>query len=210
MGDPAKSPVSSQRVTPGSPWWRNVNLKFIIISENAGDIYRGKVKDSNPDNATQHWLNYLSDRNSKNWYRAHNATIIQGYLDFVTDAGLESIYEQVFMNEVLYRLLFAQAMEEDATFLGDIGIVGANPELGSVNLITHIKAFYPDSYPLSKEDIQDVMHKSHTLDGDIVREFDEYLIGPHLTALFAEAAGWLNIPELTSFIRDNKPIYPNL
>ena len=114
------------------------------------------------------------------------------------------------MNEVLYRVLFAQAMVEDDTEFKGEGEFAANPLLPSVDLMVHIPAFYPDHYPLSKEDIQYVMHKGHGVEGDAERDFDDYLIYPHIPYLYKLASGWLNIPELESFLNDGKPIYPNL
>jgi hypothetical protein len=195
----------------GSPWWRNVNLKFIILAQTAAEIVQMK-KENDPEinNEVRLWLQFIKRGTPRSWYRAHNASIVRAYLDFIPDAKLETIYEQTFMNEVLYRLLFAQAMVEDDTIFKAIGEFDANPLLPSVDLIVHIPAFYPDHYPLSKDDIQYVMHKGHGVDGDLERDFDDYLIYPHIPALYSIAADWLNIPALRDFQNDGKPIYPNL
>jgi hypothetical protein len=195
----------------GSKWWRNVNLKFIILAQTAEEIVQMK-KENDPaiPNEVKLWLDFIKKGTPRSWYRAHNASIVRAYLDFVADAQLETIYEQTFMNEVLYRLLFAQAMVEDDTIFKAIGEIDANPLLPSVDLIVHIPAFYPDHYPLLLSDIQYVMHKGHGVDGDLERDFDDYLIYPHIPALYSIAAGWLNIPALRDFQYDGKPIYPNL
>lgn len=194
----------------GSPWWRDVNLKFIIISEEAGNVFRKEAPVHHIDNEMQLWLDYIKERTGVSWYRAHNASIVRGYLECIHQAREESIFEQVFMNEVLYRLLFAQAMEEDDTPFKEKGVMAANPMLPSVDLIVHVPEFYPDHYPLSKQDILNVMHKGHGLASDAEKVFDEYLIYPHLTDLYQAASKWLNIPELNDFLKDGKCIYPHI
>jgi len=195
----------------GSPWWRNVNLKFIITAQIAAEIFDGKmVNDHEITNEVRLWLEYLKDATPRSWYRAHNGSIVRAYFDFVTDAKQETIYEQTFMNEVLYRVLFAQAMIEDDTEFKGAGEFAADPLLPSVDLMVHIPSFYPDHYPLSKADIQDIMHKGHGIEGDAEREFDDYLIYPHIPYLYKLAAGWLNIPELEFLQSDGKPNYPQM
>jgi hypothetical protein len=193
----------------GSNWWRNVNLKFIVTSETARDIHEGRHKpDEEITNEIRLWLEYIVHRTEESWYRAHNASIVRAYLDFSADAHGESPFEQTFMNEVLYRVLYAQAMVEDATAFGESGLVAANPMLPAVDIMVSIPAFYPDNYQLSKQDIQNVMHKGHSVGGDLERDFDEYLVYPHIPALYESAAKWVNISELTDLQKNGKPIYP--
>lgn len=195
----------------GSPWWRNVNLRFIITAQIAAEIVEGKnEKDHIITNEVNLWIEFIKKGTPRSWYRAHNGSIVRAYLDFVDSAEQETIYEQTFMNEVLYRVLYAQAMVEDDTEFKRTGEFAANPLLPSVDLMVHIPAFYPDHYPLSKEDIQYVMHKGHSLEGDAERDFDDYLIYPHIPYLFKFAAGWINIPELEFLQNHGKPIYPEL
>jgi len=193
----------------GSPWWRNVNLRFIITAQIAAEIVEGKKEDDHEiTNEVNLWIEFIQKGTPRSWYRAHNGSIVRAYLDFVDHAKQETIYEQTFLNEVLYRVLFAQAMLEDDTEFKGAGEIAANPLLPSVDLMVHIPAFYPVHYPLSKEDIQNVMHKGHSLEGDVERDFDDYLIYPHIPYLYKLAAGWLNIPELEFLHSNGKPIYP--
>jgi len=194
----------------GSPWWRDVNLDFIILSETAGDIILKKQNPIHKNNEIMHWLNYIKDRRGKSWYRAHNASIVRGYLNRIEEAKNEPLFEQMFMNEVLYRLLFAQSMEEDSSIFQKIGGIMANPMFRSVSIIVSIPAFYPDDYPLSKQDILNILHKGHGLEAKLEDLLDEKLIFPHLDTLYQEAAGWLNIPELTKFVKNGKPLYPHI
>jgi uncharacterized protein with NAD-binding domain and iron-sulfur cluster len=196
---------------PGSPWWRDVNLKFIISSQIAAEIMTGqKVNHEEITNEVGLWIDYIKQRTQRSWYRAHNASIVRAYLDFTDNATKECIYEQAFLNEVLYRLLFAQALIEDDTVFKGIGEFVANPLLPAVDLMVHLPDFYPDHYPLSEQDIQDIMHKGHGIEGVLERAFDDYIIYPHIPKLYKVAAKWLNIPELEYLQSDGKPNYPNL
>jgi hypothetical protein len=196
---------------PGSKWWRDVNLQFIIISETAAEIYEGKNATEPVTHEIQLWLDYIQNRTGISWYRAHNGTILKGYLNCIAQANEESVYERIFMNEVLYRVLFAQAMEEDDSFIKGLGKIVANPMFQAVDIITNIPAFYPDDYPLSERDIKFVMHEGRSLDADLEYIFDRVLILPNLKKLYEQAAKWLGNPELLSLISiAGKPIYPDL
>lgn len=196
---------------PGSVWWRDVNLQFIIISETAAEIYEGKNTTEPITHEIQLWLDYLKSPTGVSWYRAHNGAILKGYLTCVLQACEESVYERVFMNEVLYRLLFAQAMEEDQSFAKGLGKIMANPMFQAVNIITHIPAFYPDNYPLSEKDIKSVMHEGRNEEAVMEDVFDQVLILPNLNKLYESASKWLGNPELMSLIsKAGKPIYPDI
>jgi hypothetical protein len=195
----------------GSSWWRNVNLKFIVTAQIASEIHEGKNEDDHEvNNEISLWLEYLKNPSPRSWYRAHNASIVRAYLDFMHYAHHETIYEQTFINEVLYRVLFAQAMVEEDTIFQKIGEIAANPMLPSVNLMVHIPAFYPVHYPLNHDDIKFVMHQGHGAGGDIERAFDEYLIYPHIPELYQELAKLINIPQLVHLQKEGKPIYPHI
>ena len=192
----------------GSAWWRNLNLNLIINAQIAAEIYTGVNKTDPVTNEISLWLEYIKQPNAQSWYRAHNASIVKGYFDFVEDANKESVYEQIFMNEVLYRLLFAQAMVEDDTIFKIEGVILSNPMLPAVDLMVHIPSFYPDHYPMTKEEIQDVLEKGHSFDGDLERDFDEWLIIPQIPFLYKAAAKWINIPALVALELKGKPVYP--
>lgn len=194
----------------GSKWWRDTNLHLLINAQIAAEIKQGiKAPNQEKTNEVELWLQYIDGPSSRSWYRAHNASIISGYVDFTHHAREETQYEQTFMNEVLYRVLFAQAMVEDDSPFKEDGEFMADPALPAVDLMVHIPAFYPDHYPLTEQDILNVMHKGHALESDIEKFFDEYLIKPHIVSLFHSAAQWNNTPHLTQFLVDGKPVYPN-
>ncbi len=193
--------------TSGSSWWREVNSHFLYLATLAQLIKEsGDIFDDLPV-PVNFWLNYIDAPDECSWYRAHNSSIISGYQIADPLAFKENIYEQYFMNIVLYRLLYAQSMVEGVSF-GVLGEIFANPRGAAVSIITDIEAFYPSHYPLSKEDIKYVMHHAHNFIGMIENIFDKILIVPHLDKLYKEAAKWNSSPIVIKYEKHNKPIYP--
>jgi hypothetical protein len=194
---------------PGSPWWRGVNGDFLFLSEAAALIHEGCGSTAGLPSPVEFWLSYFAAPGPQNWYRAHNASIVQGYLNRIGQARLELVPEQRFMGEVLYRLLYAQAMVEDSTILGLIGALLSNPKSDAVYDMVHIPDFYPDQYPLTGQDIRDVLHKGHSPEEIAVDLLDKCLVLPTIVPLFHHASNWLLQPALTSFADHRSCIYPN-
>ncbi len=191
----------------GSPWWRAVNSHFLYLGTLAQLIKESGQTFLDLPVPVIFWLAYMDKPNERSWYRAHNSSIISGYMEADSLAFHENIYEQYLMNIVFYRLLYAQSMVEGVSF-GILGKLFANPRGCAVSIITDIEAFYPSNYPLSKQDIKYVMHNAHNLMGVIEDVFDKVFILPHLNELYIKASKWNNFPMVLKFITNNKPIYP--
>jgi uncharacterized protein with NAD-binding domain and iron-sulfur cluster len=194
---------------PGSPWWRGVNSDFLYFSELAGLIFEAGLTGAEVSHEVRKWLDYLQAPSATSWYEAHNTSIVRGYLDRIRLARMERRAEQLFMNEVLYRLLFAEALATGVA-LGDFGEIIASPLLPSVDILTHLPAFYPEHYPLTPEDVINVRHLGSGLDAEAARVLDELLILPHLDQLYHLAEEQLELPQLDRLIRDGKPVYPDV
>lgn len=196
---------------PGSPWWRAVNLDFIYYSELAMAIHEAGIEVREIPDEVGYWLDYLQEPSEQAWYRAHNRSIVRGYQNYISLAASESKGEQLFLNEVLYRLLYAQAMVENTPEgLGLLGKILANPRLPSVDIIVHLPDFYPDHYPLTKEDIREIRHKGHSLQEAGVMLLDELIIIPRLYKLYKHCAGWLKAHFILGWQKRNTPVYPDL
>lgn len=193
-----------EQTAKGSRWWRKVNSAFLIYSEWAGACYAEDPDYESDDHRVNMWLEFLRYPTEQTWYRAHNCSIVTGYLLALEEAHLEEKAERIFMNEVLYRLLFAQSMVECPDWIPELL---ADPRLPSVDLLVHMDHFYPDHYPLTPEDIRHVMHKGYDLEEEAVKIMDEVIILPHITKMYQEASQWLGIPELKEFISDGKAVY---
>jgi hypothetical protein len=55
--------------------------------------------------AVRLWLEFGARPTGRNWYRAHNASIVAAYLEHRTLAEAESVPERFFMNVALARVL---------------------------------------------------------------------------------------------------------
>jgi uncharacterized protein YqjF (DUF2071 family)/uncharacterized protein with NAD-binding domain and iron-sulfur cluster len=196
---------------PGSPWWRAVNAAVLFHGALALACETHGIDLAELDLPTAQWVRYLRERTNAAWWRAHNASILTGYLEGVELARRETWAEQRFMNVVLYRILFAEAMIEGASDgLGALGRVLANPALPTVAFFAHEAELYPTVYPLDAEARAVLFHRTH----DVVElggeALDEGFILPHLTELYAQAAGWTGVADATRLCRDGRPVYPEL
>ena len=194
---------------PGSEWWSNVNLWFIYLSELGGKAYQVGFTKSKLPVAAQFWLTFIEEPGPLNWYRAHNSSIIDGYLTYPGLAEKESTPEKIFINMVLYRLLYAQSMVEGDFMLPKLGKVLGDPRGGAVQFITGLDAYYPDHYPMTQEEIREVLGKTHSLDELGVKFLDDVLIEPELTQLYNHASNWNKQPALNALIVNHQPAYPN-
>ncbi len=194
---------------PGSAWWSNVNLWFIYLSELAAKAYDIRFPKSELPVATQFWISFIEKPTSQTWYKAHNSSIIDGYLKYPDLAKKEAVPEKIFINMVLYRLLFAQSMVEGRFLFKKLGKILGDPRGNAVQFITHLDAYYPSSYPMSKKDINEVLGKVHSLGELGVKFLDDVLIEPELTRLYYEASNWNEQPGLNRLIVQHKPAYPD-
>ena len=192
---------------PGSHWWRTVNSHFLYVSTLAALIVdAGQTFEDLPEPVV-FWMDFIERPNESTWYRAHNSSIISGYNVADQLALKENIYEQYFINIVLYRVLYAQSMVEGSS-CGILGKIFGNPRGEAVSLITDIASFYPSHYPLSQKDIAYVTHKAHNLSGILEDVFDKIMVLPRLNALYTKASAWNSSTIILSYINDNQPIYP--
>ena len=60
--------------------------------------------------AVQLWLEFAATPTPSCWYRAHNASIVAGYLEHEAQSEGENAPERFFMNVALVRVLYAHAL----------------------------------------------------------------------------------------------------
>ena len=199
------------RTKPGSPWWRKVNERILRDAIEGGMLAdAGLVSGENP--SANRWRDYLADPSPSSWYRAHNASVIAGYLKAATIATRESPAEQFLMNLVLARVLFAQALAEDAPFaVGDHPLLAAflsDPRLPAVDIVMKIPDFYPRSYPLGAGERDVLMRRAHSHDDDALAAIDMEPCS-NLEELFIFATKSLGEPELERFLDRGLACYPH-
>jgi hypothetical protein len=201
--------LNRSRGPAGSPWWREVNLSFLYDGELAALGHQASLEPPAAEPSVGFWMAYIQAPGERTWYRAHNASIVAGYQRHLTAAGSEPRSEQILLNMVLYRLLFAQAMAEGAEF-GVLGRFLCNPHFPSVDALVHLPDFYPDKYPLTRQEIRQVMHRGHSLEDAGTICLDEILIHPQLARLYREAAQWNAASFLERWVLRGEPVYPSL
>ena len=194
----------------GSAWWNAVNLRFIYLSELGAAAYEAGLPKKELPIASQKWIDFINKPSARSWYRAHNSSIIDGYLEFPYLAEQEKLPEQVFINMVLYRVLFAQAMVEGTFFSFPlIGKYLADPRGPAVGMMTHMDAFYPSHYPMTKEEVRDILGKARNFGEWAVQFMDYVMVLPELNLLYQMTASCNDQPDLMKWIKMNHPTYPD-
>lgn len=191
----------------GSPWWRAVNERLLYNAELAVLLEERLPALEVGLGGVRLWQEYMRAPTPRSWYRAHNASIVAGYLDEVTRAHAEPWSERVFVNVVLYRLLYAEGLVEGLE-MGRLGEILADPRLPSVEMLLELPAFYPRHYPLTREDVANVLQQGHSLEDDAAAALDDLFVIPELTALYQHAAGWTVQPALERLLELGRPSYP--
>lgn len=184
----------------GSAWWRAVNDRLLLDKLEARALVADGGTASTP--GARRWLEFLAAPSPLTWYRAHNRSIVSGYLDHDRLAENESPAERFLINVTLVRMLFAHALVEHpglavgpfkrlAPWIGD-------PRTRSVGLFLNLRNVFPEEYPLHDLSVEQVI----ALEGRIARTIDYGLILPKLDALYAFAAESLREPRLPELVAD--------
>jgi len=94
---------------PGSPWWRAVSDRLLGDKVEADLLTRGG--DRSPSSRTVAlWVMFIRTPSPAAWYRAHNASIVAGYLKHQVLAAAELSEERFMMNVALLRVVYAHAL----------------------------------------------------------------------------------------------------
>lgn len=190
---------------PGSVWWRAVNERLLRDGCETVAILGGSAGDpSSP--AVRLWLAFAAEPTGRHWYRAHNASVVGGYLEHRALADTESAPERFFMNVALLRVLYAHALNAAPRLaLGPcapLGRVLGDPRLGMAGAFLSLGRVLPDRYPLAR-DVDRYLAEEHQLG----RMLDYAVIVPRLQRLYEWSAEELVEPRLLGLIREGNPVY---
>lgn len=203
--------------TSGSGWWRAVNNRLLRDKLEARMLTQ-IVKAVEPDSDAAHvsvastpgaqlWLDFLHSPSPITWYRAHNRSIVSGYLENDHLAAAESPPERFMINVMLARVLLTHTLiERPALTLGRFARLGpriANPRSSSVGLFLDLHNVFPLRYPVQENTIQEVI----ALEGRVARVIDYGLMLPRLAAIYEFAATCLGEPRLETLIANGTFTY---
>ncbi|HEY6696179.1 MAG TPA: hypothetical protein VI006_25225 [Solirubrobacteraceae bacterium] len=190
---------------PGSVWWRAVNERLLRDGCETVALLGGLPGEPSSQ-AVRLWLAFGARPTGRNWYRAHNASIVAGYLEHRTLAEAESQPERFFMNVALLRVLYAHALAAAPRLaLGRFAPVGrllGDPRLGMTGVFLSLRRVLPDRYPLAL-DVEGYIADEQRLG----RMLDYAVIAPRLQCLYEWSADELGEPRLLGLVRDGNPIY---
>ena len=190
---------------PGSVWWRAVNER--LLRDGCETIaLLGALPGEPSSPAVRLWLEFAERPTERNWYRAHNASIVAGYLEHRELAEAEGTAERFFMNVVLLRVLYAHALAAAPRLalgrFAPLGRVLGDPRLGMAGVFLSLGRVLPDRYPLDFDVDRYIADEQR-----LGRMLDYAVIVPRLQRLYEWSAGELGEPRLLELVRDGNPIY---
>ncbi|MEV4537093.1 hypothetical protein AB0J82_25270 [Asanoa sp. NPDC049518] len=189
----------------GSQWWRAVNDR--LIRDGCEAMARsGGLAGASSDPTVDQWTAFVDEPTAGNWYRAHNASIVAGYLASRSLAEREPAPERFFLNVVLLRVLYTHALVAAPKLaLGPFAILGrtvGDPRLGGAGVFLSLRRVLPDRYPADDELRSYLDHENR-----FGRLLDYGVIQPRLQRLYEWSARELNQPDLCHLVRDGNPTY---
>jgi hypothetical protein len=190
---------------PGSAWWREVNER--LLRDGCESVaLAGGLGGEPSSRAVRLWLAFIEKPTARNWYRAHNASIVGAYLEHRELAEAESAAERFFMNVALGRVLYAHALVGAPRLavgpFAPLGRVLGDPRLGMAGAFLSLGRVLPDRYPLA-EDVDAYITDEHRFG----RLLDYAVIVPRLQRVYEWSAEELREPRLLELVRDGNPVY---
>jgi hypothetical protein len=186
-------------------WWRAMNERLLRDGCEAVGLLGGWAGEPSSQ-AVRLWLQFSTSPTGGNWYRAHNASIVGGYLEHRSLAEAESAPERFFMNVALARVLFAHALVGAPYLaLGRLAPLGrrlGDPRWGMAGVFLSLRRVLPNRYPLGL-DVERYIADEQRLG----RMLDYAVIVPRLQRLYEWSARDLGEPRLLELIRDGNPVY---
>lgn len=190
---------------PGSPWWRALNEALLRDTAEARALAFGQDGVSRRRGVRTH-LDFIEHPTARNWYRAHNVSIVESYLAKEELATRESRVERFFLNVVLIRVLYAHALVAAPRlalgWLAPLARPIGDPRVGMTGIFLSLSRILPDAYPLG-DDVENYVAVEHTL-GQFI---DIGFIWPRLASLYDWSADELEIPGLRGLLHGVTPTY---
>lgn len=190
---------------PGSPWWRALNEGLLRDTAEARALAFGLAGEPSGPGVSAH-LDFVRRPTARNWYRAHNVSIVGGYLANEAIADDENRVERFFMNVVLVRVLYAHALVAAPRlamgWLAPVGRLAGDPRVGVTGIFLSLSRILPDRYPLG-DDVDFYVAVEHGL-GHLL---DVGVIQPRIAHLYRWSARELGAPALCGLLDGTTPGY---
>ena len=190
---------------PGSIWWRAINERLLRDGCETVALLGGSPGEPS-SHAVGLWLEFAESPTGRNWYRAHNASIVAAYLEHRSLAQAESEPERFFMNVALARVLYAHSLAGAPRLalgrLAPLGRLLGDPRLGMAGAFLSLRRVLPNRYPLALDVERYIADEQH-----LGRLLDYAVIVPRLPRLYEWSAEELAEPRLLELVRDGSPIY---
>ena len=191
---------------PGSPWWRAVNESLLRDAVEADLLFNGAPGGASM-RSVEHWLTFLRRPTPQAWYRAHNASIVDGYLRHRDLVAAEGPLERFFMDVALLRVLYAHCLlVRPRLALGRLALAGrflGDPRHRAADLFLSLQNVLPDTYPLAEVGIDTVLADENYFS----RIMDYGIIAPRIAPLYHAAAEDLDEPRIVELCTDEFPVY---
>jgi hypothetical protein len=192
---------------PGSPWWRAVNGGLLRDAWEAGRLLAGAPGPASRP-AVGRWVQFLQRPSPQSWYRAHNASIVGGYLEHRQLSEGELPAERFFMDVALGRVLFVHVLvtrprSAVGRWLWRAGPLLGDPRWGGADLYLSLRRVLPGRYPLTGLTIADIL----AAENFGARLLDYGVMIPRAQELYELAAADLGEPGLLDFISDGSLVY---
>lgn len=190
---------------PGSVWWRTMNERLLLDGCESVALAGGMAGEPS-SRPVRLWLEFIARPTARNWYRAHNASIVSGYLEHRGLAEEESQPERFFMNVALERVLYAHALVGAPRLalgrFAPLAPLFGDPRLGMAGAFLSLRRVLPDRYPLAR-DVESYLAAEQRLG----RLLDYAVILPRMQGVYEWSADELGEPGLLELVRDGYPIY---
>jgi hypothetical protein len=191
---------------PGSPWWRAVNERLLRDTYEAG-VLAGSRRGAASSSSVEKWLQFLDAPSARGWYRAHNASIVAGYIAHRDLAVHELPPERFFIEVALLRVLYAHSLVAAPRLalgrLAPLGRILGDPRVGMAGAFLSLRRVLPLHYPLDDVALERLIRAENGLG----RILDYAVIAPRVQALYAFAAAEIEEPGLLDFIADGALVY---
>ncbi len=183
-------PPSSAR--PGSAWWRAVNERILRDGCEAVAL-SGDLPGPASSPTVDLWMRFVDDPTAAARYRAHNGSVVAGYLQHRDLAEAESAAERFFMNVILCRVLSTHALVAAPRLAlgwrGPLAPPLGDPRLGMTGIFLSLSRILPAEYPLT-----DSVATYLDIELSFGRLLDYGVIGPRLQQVYEWSARELGTP----------------